>query len=140
MIVNDKLGGRTVQLFIPFEYNGQRIEAITFAPLRFGHVLRWNVGDWPTMLAFMVELAGVEESVIRDLRYPDADRVIEAFLAYVTPEIRTDINNGTIPLKPEQPQQATPAEPKTNGGTEPPIIGAPLPPEPEEGFDLSDEP
>lgn len=31
----DKLGGRTVHLFIPFEYNGKRVDSITFAPFKF---------------------------------------------------------------------------------------------------------
>lgn len=148
MISMDKTGGRTVQLFIPFEFNGRKIESITLAPLRFGHVLRWNEGAWKTMVQLMVELAGVEEAVIRELRYPDADRVMEAFLSLLTPEIRSDISRGEIPqvIRPESPppvhDEETAAILRTNGSGQPIAgPGVPLPPpEPEAGFDLSEEP
>src|SRR6188768_2567889 len=102
MISMDKNGGRTFHLFIPFEFNKVKIEAITIAPLRLGHVLRWNEGAWKTSIELIVELAGVDESVIRELRYPDADRVMEAFMAMVTPEMRDDMTTGRIPLKREE--------------------------------------
>lgn len=153
MISMDKSGGRTVHLFIPFEYNGKKIESITLAPLRFGHSLRWAKGDWKEAVDFLVELAGVEDGVIRDLRYPDADRVMEAFLSLVTQDIRDDIANGRIPLKPTDPEERvkelqealrqTEASMPTNGRGVPldeQLLGpgAPLPPM-ETGFDLSDE-
>jgi hypothetical protein len=149
MISLDKSGGRTVHLFIPFEHNGTQLTSISLAPLRLGHVLRWNEGAWKTMIDLMVDLAGVEETVIRELRYPDADRVMESFMALLTPEIRDDVANGRIPKKvvvgfvdetePEPEEQRPRA---TNGGGEeyplPRGPGAPLPESP--GFDLSEEP
>jgi hypothetical protein len=142
MITLDKTGGRTIQLYIPFEFNKRKIETITLAPLRLGHVLRWNEGAWKTMIELLVELAGVEEAVIRELRYPDADRVIDAFMALLTPEIRNDIVNGQIPLKAEDTDEAPRV---TNGSGAPEEVdpvtmqgpGAPLP---EAGFDMSEEP
>jgi hypothetical protein len=147
MITHDKLGGRTVQLYIPFDYMGKRVESITLSPLRLGHVLRWNEGHWKTMIELLVDMSGVEESLIRDIRYPDADRVMEAFLSLLTPEIRGDIEAGNVP----QPRtNSTEAEfaaamaavaPATNGGGRPMQgPGAPLPVDTNPGFDLSDEP
>jgi hypothetical protein len=144
MISHDKSGGRTIYLFIPFEFAGKKVEQITLAPLRFGHVLRWNEGAWKTMVELLVELAGVEESVIRELRYPDADRVMEAFMAILTPEIRNDIAEGRIPMKPDmEPELPEPnfGYEATNGSGQPVGPGVPLPPEqPQPGFDLSEEP
>ena len=150
MISMDKNGGRTVYLFIPFEHKGKKIESIVLAPVCFGHTLRWNDGDWKTSVEFLTELAGVEEAIIRSLRFPDADRVMECFVAMVTPEIRNDIVAGTIPQKSDYlPAEETPAA--TNGSGRPldddsehgsaplnmPGSGDPLPPA---GFDLSEEP
>lgn len=156
MIVNDKTGGRTINLFIPFEVGGKKIEAITFAPVRFGHTMRWADGDWKSSFELLVELAGVEAAVIRDLRYPDADRVMEVFLSMLPSDIREDISNGRVPQKRQDPppaevqpdvgegppvdgpQEARP--PHANGGL-PQGPGVPLPPafDTQPGFDLSDE-
>jgi hypothetical protein len=142
MISLDKTGGRTVHLFIPFEYNKKKIESITLAPLRFGHALRWSEGSWKSMVELLVELAGVEEAIIHELRYPDADRVMEAFMTMLTPEIRDDIANGRIPLK--QGQETDEETPRATNGRDGPMIapGAPLPPEfdTQPGFDMGEEP
>ena len=147
MISMDKNGGRTIHLFLPFEYNGKKVESIVISPMRFGHSLRWNEGDWKTAVALLTELAGVDEAVIRELRYPDVDRVMEAFLQMLPMEIRTDVSDGRIPVKQPQPEQPelqvepTKASAATNGSGQaqdvplqeliPGLIGpgAPLPPE-----------
>jgi hypothetical protein len=154
MISLDKNGGRTIHLFLPFEYNGKKIESIVIGPMRFGHVLRWNEGDWKTAVALLTELAGVDEAVIRELRYPDADRVMDTFLQMLPPEIRNDISEGRIPVKPPLPESEeveTPPQAASNGSGQaqdvplemiPGMIGpgAPLPPvDTQPGFDLSDE-
>jgi hypothetical protein len=142
MIRHDKTGGRVVELFIPFEFNGKKIEAITLAPFRLGHTIRWSEGAWKTALELIAELAGTSEAVLRDLRYPDADRVMEAFLAMVTPDIREDITNGRIPVNQEEERAI---DRSINGGGDP-IMGPgdPLPHEtielPQAGFDMSEEP
>jgi hypothetical protein len=140
MISFDKTGGRTIHLFIPFEHNGKKIESITLAPLRLGHALRWTEGAWRSMVELLVELAGVDQAIIHELRYPDADRVMETFMTMLTPEIRADIAEGRVPLKAEAYEE-TPRV--TNGSGGEPLIGPgdPLPPQYEQpGFDLSEEP
>jgi len=137
----DKLGGRTVHLFIPFEYNGKKIDSITFGAFKFGHLLLWQDRHWPSMIGLMTELAGVDEAVLRELRYPDADRVMEAFMANIPQEIRNDIATGNVPLKEsniiEPVSEIEVDEAPNDEPTQGP--GAPLPPEDEAGFDLSDE-
>lgn len=144
MITMNKTGGRTVQLLIPFEFGGKKYDAVVLSPLTLGHVLEWNIGRWRTTIDLLVDLAGVEESVIRELRYPDADRVMETFLTMLPPEIRADIQEGRIPVKRviEDAKLADElvAPVATNGRGEPIAgPGVPLPPAPEPGFDLSDE-
>ena len=146
MITHDKAGGRAVELFIPFDHNGKRIERIVLGPFRFGDLLRWTDGDFKKSLDLIVEMAGVDELVIRNLRYPDADRVMEAFMSILPNEVRDDIANGRIPQK--QQAEPVPEERVTNGSGEPPPPervnlqgpGVPLPMEDEAGFDLSEEP
>jgi hypothetical protein len=137
-IAIDKLGGRTVHLFIPFEYNGKRVDTITFAAFKFGHLLLWQERHWPNMIALMTELAGVDEAVLRELRYPDADRVMEAFMANIPQEVRDDIGGGMVPLmsRKEEPEEAeAPHEP----GDEDERLQGPGAPLPDAGFDLSDD-
>jgi len=144
MIVSEKNGGRTVHLYLPFEYMGRRIESVTLSPLKFGHTLLWNEGHYKTMLELLIDLAGVEEAIIRDLRYPDADRVMETFTMMLTPQIREDIGNGIVPQKPPGIQQQEQPPPVTNGGGHPMMPqqgpGEPLPFDSQPGFDMSEEP
>jgi hypothetical protein len=146
MIELDKAGGRTIHLYIPFEHNKKKIEVITLAPLRLGHVLRWNEGAWTTSTELLVELAGVDEAVIRDLRYPDADRVLDQFMQLLTPEIRDDVINGRVPLKAEPDEPADSDVPRVTNGSggshefDPATMQGPGAPLPEAGFDMSEEP
>lgn len=147
MITHDNTGGRVVQLFVPFEFGGKRVDSITLSAFKFGHVLRWNEGYFKNMMGLLVNMAGVEENVLRELRYPDADRVMEAFMAMLTPEVRNDILSGQTPVAAadavtERRIEDLDEEPaSTNGSGSPVMPGVPLPPfDSQPGFDLSEEP
>jgi len=136
-IATDKLGGRTVHLFIPFEYNGKRVDSITFSAFKFGHLMLWQDRRWQSMIELMTELAGVDEAVLRELRYPDADRVMEAFMSNIPQEIRNDIVQGNVPLKrPPEDMIVREVEVPDDGET-PQGPGEPLPDD--VGFDLGDD-
>ena len=152
MITSSKLGGWTVELFIPFQHGGQMIDKIVLSPIRFGDALRWGEGEFKTSFDLLAELAGVDNAIIRSLRYPDADRVMAAFISMLPQDLRDDIASGRIPVKPKpeprQPEPFTEAteEIVTNGSGAPvdevthmPLSG-PGVPLPEAGFDLSEEP
>jgi hypothetical protein len=143
MITMNKMGGRTIELYIPFEYQGRKIESITLAPYCLDHTLLWNEAKWTGMMGLLCSLSGQDEHVIRQLRQVDAERVSEAFLAMIAPEVRNDIATGHIP-------QARPTEEfteqlaadivarqqRTDGQQIPVGPGVPLP---ETGFDIGDE-
>jgi len=143
MITNNKTGGRTIELFIPFELDGKTVDRITLSPFRFGDMLRWTEGEFKNSFALLVEMSGVSEGVIRNLRYPDADRMMEAFLAMLPNDLRDDIANGRIPVASGEVQaQDVPAQ-ETEEQHEAERVnmrgpGEPLP-EDESGFDLSEE-
>jgi hypothetical protein len=137
-IAIDKLGGRSIHLLIPFEYNGKRVDTITFGPFKFGHLLLWQDRHWESMIALMTELAGVDEAVLRELRYPDADRVMEVFMSHLPEEVRDDIGQGAVPLmmrkvEPEPEEAEAPLDDEIPQGP-----GVPMPDD--AGFDMSDEP
>jgi hypothetical protein len=144
MIVHEKNGGRTIHLFIPFEHNKQTISSITLGPLRFGHALRWGKGDFKDSMELLIDLAGVDQSVINNIRYPDATRVMDCFMEMLTPEIRDNIINGVVPLKPEVEASEEPPRVTNGGGGDDAMLGpgVPVPQfDPHQpGFDLSEEP
>lgn len=84
-------------MFIPFETQGRKIEAVTLKAVCFDHLLRWQRGQFQSSLALLVALSGESEAVIRMLRYPDTDRVLDAMMGMLPEAIRTDITNGVIP-------------------------------------------
>lgn len=93
----NKSGGRVIELFIPFETQGRKIEAITLKAVCFDHLLRWQRGQFQSSLALLVALSGESEAVIRMLRYPDADRVLEAMMGMLPDSMKNDIAGGVIP-------------------------------------------
>ncbi len=101
-ITYSKRGGRTIELFLPFEVDGKEVSEIAFGPLRLDHTIRWQKGEWRDHLGLMAELSGLPESALRALAYPDADRVQAVFFDMLSPEIRASMM---------QQQQLTSAEP-----------------------------
>lgn len=93
MIEDTKAGGRRVFLYLP--YNG--VEAITFGPWKLDHTLKWREGKFGSALALMVALSEETEATLRELREPDATRVLNALMDLVPAEIKEDMVAGTIP-------------------------------------------
>lgn len=121
MITYNKKGGRTVELFLPFDVDGKKVEAITFSPVRFDHTIRWREGEWKSILGLMAALAEVDEKILRSLAYPDTDRVMGVFVDMLPPEIR-----GTITER-EQVVADQP-EPMIPTATPQPSAAPPFPP------------
>jgi hypothetical protein len=103
-------GSRRVELFVPIKRGGKEIDAIDIAPAKLDHVVRWGDGKIKGSLALMVELCGIDESTLRELTYPDADRVMAAFLGSLPPAIRNDIDNGIRPLAAPPPAPTMPQD------------------------------
>ena len=96
MITYDRRGGRTVELFIPFKVGEQEVEAITFQPVRFDDVLSWQDRKYATMLSLMAKMSGIDEAILRQIRYPDTDRVMSVFVDMLPPEIRESIASAPV--------------------------------------------
>lgn len=117
MITYDKMGGRTVELFLPFEHKGKKVKAITFSPIRFDHTLRWQNGEWKSVLGLMAAVADVDEEALRNVAYPDTDRMMDAFVGMLPSEIRDTLGTNQTASMPPPPPQPEPV--MTNGGTDP---------------------
>jgi hypothetical protein len=91
-------GGRTVELYLPFEGPKGRVEAIVFGPVTLGHQLDWRDGKYRTALHLMARLASVDEATLRLIRFPDMERVNASFYEMLPADIQQNIMDGTIPL------------------------------------------
>lgn len=104
-MTQDRIGGRTIELLIPYEHQGRKIEVIHLKPIMFDHMLRWQQGAFASSLVLLVAISGETESTLRMLRYPDVDRVLDAMMSMLPDAIRQDIVNGVIPKGPAPPAE-----------------------------------
>jgi len=129
MIALDKSGGRRIELFIPFEYEGMMVEVIEIGAPQFDHVIRWQEGEYKNALALLSAMSGMTQLCLRKLRYPDAERVFAAFMDTLPDVIRADVQGGVAPraveageepsISPAQREaieRATPREDDDGGG------------------------
>jgi hypothetical protein len=100
-------GGRRVELFLPFESLGITVEAVELRPVLLDDQLRWQEGHFKTPLALLADICGLPETAVRQLRFPDADRVMREFMFHLPDLVSDDITNGRNPAdvrpQPEQP-------------------------------------
>jgi hypothetical protein len=97
MVALDKSGGRRIELFIPFEYEGKVVEAVEIDAPQFDHVIRWQEGEYKNALALLSAMSGMTQLCLRKLRYPDAERVFSAFMDMLPEVIRGDVQTGVAP-------------------------------------------
>jgi len=108
-ITATRSGARVVELLMPFDWRGMKVEAITLGPIVFDHTLKWKKGEYKEWFDFMVELTSVNgkpalPDLLRQLRYPDADRVFENFVQILPIEMKQVMNDGQWPERVEQPE------------------------------------
>lgn len=133
-------GGRVIELLIPFEFQGIKYDAIGIAPCLLDHTQRWREGLFKDWFALLVELAHdaktgkpMRADDLRQLRYPDADRVIDNFGELLPVEIKQAMAGNFWPTRADlAPQElagpvAVPA----------PAMGGAM--QPDSGFDIGDD-
>jgi hypothetical protein len=103
VIAQQATGGRAVALFIPFEHVGKKVDIIVIKPWLLDHTLRWHEGRFQTIMEALSELTGMAEAALRQLRYPDADRVMGAFFQMMPDDIRAAVGRGEFPTPLAQP-------------------------------------
>jgi hypothetical protein len=105
MVALDRRGGRRIELFIPFEYEGKMVEAVEIGAPQFDHVIRWQGGEYKNALALLSAMSGMTQVCLRKLRYPDAERVFAAFMDMLPDAIRADVHAGIAPRAVEAPEE-----------------------------------
>jgi hypothetical protein len=152
-------GGRRIELFVPIEFLKRKIDAVTIKPCKLDHFIRWENGEISTALALLSELTGLQQAELRQINYPDIERVMAAFVSMLPAKIAANIDRGevpisgnpTVPLSPiqqaaledeqEQPAPPAPEEPapaRKNGNRKAPLTALPADDQPrnDTGFDL----
>jgi hypothetical protein len=91
-------GGRCIELFVPIEFLKAKIDAVTIRPVKLDHFLRWESGEISTALALLSELTGLQQAALRQINYPDIERVMAAFVNMLPAKIAENINRGEVPV------------------------------------------
>ena len=138
MVDDGEDGSRVVRLYLPFDHAKHKIDRITIKAIKLDHVMRWQAGEFRSAIQFLAHLTGMQEIVLRQLRYPDAERVLAVFFQMLPQDISTQIASGEIPPAPQRDQDWD-APPIT---AQPPVTPPPatvlLPPEDNGGLDLGE--
>lgn len=99
-------GDRVIELLMPFNDlpSGQLVEEIRIGPITLGHTLRWKEAKYKDWFELMVETSVInnkpaDPDTFRQLRYPDADRVIENFIEILPQDIKAAVMGGMWPTK-----------------------------------------
>lgn len=110
-------GARVVELLMPFEYKGQRFDSIVIGPIVLDNTMRWKRAEYKEWFDMMVEVSTVngrpiQPELLRQLRYPDADRVIENFFQLLPSEIKQTIADGLWPQQVTREEERLPEMPE----------------------------
>lgn len=115
-------GGRRIELFVPVEFAKKKIDAVRIRPVKLDHFLRWESGEISTALALLSELSGLQQAALRQINYPDIERVMGAFVAMLPAKIAENINRGEVPIA---GQPTVPLSPVQQAAAEEPQAAAP---------------
>jgi hypothetical protein len=133
-------------LFLPFTIGRKRIKKIGLRAVRWDQSIRWQEGLYQSALQLLFEVADQPEDVIREIRYPDVERVLMQFIDLMPNEIRESVVQGLAPkqqfLTNEQmadllANNMPPVE--SNTETEQPAVESESVPIPEEPVELAPE-
>jgi hypothetical protein len=137
MIEDGEDGSRVVRLYIPFEFNKKRVDRIAIKAVQLDHVLRWQAGEFRGALPLLASLTGLQEMCLRQLRYPDADRVLTAFFQMLPPEIANQVAAGEVPLPVQRGEEGW-GEPVPAPSPAPQEAASPPPADDAGGLDIGD--
>ena len=94
-----KSGGWCVELRYPVKHHiAGEISAIEIRKPNADQVIRWRQDQYPSILAFLSQLCGVQERVLRQLDSDDFDRVIFAFMNCMPSAVKDDLGESKKPL------------------------------------------
>jgi hypothetical protein len=92
-----------VHFYVEQDVAGRKLTSLDVDACRLDHLVRWQEGQIASSMALLAELTRMPEMQLMMLTFPDADRVLAAFLEIVPTPIRDDISNGKVPLSVTRP-------------------------------------
>jgi hypothetical protein len=93
-----RTGGWVVELAVPIKHGSTTIDTIEIRPPTIDTVVRWSDGTFPSSMALLADLSGLPEMVLRQITYPDADRIMMALYNVVPQPLKSDFTNAVRPL------------------------------------------
>jgi hypothetical protein len=90
-------GAWIVELVHPLAAKSGTLTEITINPVNLDQVIRWGRGDISSSLQLMAEMTGQPERLLRQLVYPDVDRVTLAFMNVLPDSVTKGISEGKHP-------------------------------------------
>jgi hypothetical protein len=91
-------GSWVVELAIPLQHAGKQLDELRLKPLSMGQLVRWNNEQIPSVMALMAELTDLPELLLRQITFPDVDRVMLVFASMMPPVIQQAMTNGSRPM------------------------------------------
>lgn len=87
-----------VELERPLLHQGKTIDQVEIKPPRWDQQIRLSEQKITSMLGMLAEMVGLPERLLRELTYPDVDRVMLAFHNVLPPIMRKDFETGAYTL------------------------------------------
>lgn len=91
-------GSWVVELNLPLHHAGRQYDEIRIKPLTMGQLVRWNNGQIVSIMGLMAELTDLPEMLLRQITFPDVDRLMLAFAAMMPPVIQAAMTNQSRPM------------------------------------------
>jgi hypothetical protein len=113
-VVYQRTGGRRIELYVPFvaklaNNKTQNVDAIDIGPVTGDHVEFFMNGLYSNSYAMLAALCGhADDRILKQMRFPDTQRVMAAFMDMVPDFIAALIQAGKIPKAGEAPVAYTP--------------------------------
>lgn len=114
-------GSWVVELAIPLHHAGHQLDELKIRPLTMGQLVRWNNQEIPSVMALMAELTDLPELLLRQITFPDVDRVMLVFASMMPPVIQQAMSNNSRPIATPDDQlpPGTTAETRVNDQLDP---------------------
>jgi hypothetical protein len=103
-------GAWVVELHRPLMFKGKEVTQVEIKPPNWDMQIRLANQEVTSMLGMLAEMCGLPEQLLREMTYPDVDRVMMAFHSCLPPIMREDFQSGKFVLATPKDQLPEPAE------------------------------
>jgi len=112
-------GTWVVELNRPLSFRAQTVTQIEIKPPRWDQQIRLADQEITSMLGLLAEMCDLPEQLLRELTYPDVDRVMLAFHNCLPPIMRQQFEQGKYTLATPKEELEEPAEVRVTDQSDP---------------------